>query len=74
MQNFRIIKSNIIPDKWKYSIKLSTSTQGLQTTNVVNEAGLYKIIMLRTGVHKKRTPVLSSYFKYTNRYYIFLKI
>ena len=34
-----------IPDKWKYSVKLNTSTQGLQSTNVVNEAGLYKIIM-----------------------------
>ena len=34
-----------IPDKWKYSVKLNTSTQGLQTSNVVNEAGLYKIIM-----------------------------
>ena len=34
-----------IPDKWKCSVKLNTSTQGLQTSNVVNEAGLYKIIM-----------------------------
>ena len=34
-----------IPDKWKCSVKLITSTQGLQTSNVVNEAGLYKIIM-----------------------------
>ena len=34
-----------IPDKWKCSMKLNTSTQGLQTSNVVNEAGLYKIIM-----------------------------
>jgi len=32
-------------DKWKCSVKLNTSTQGLQTSNVVNEAGLYKIIM-----------------------------
>ena len=34
-----------IPDKWKCSLKVNTSTQGLQTSNVVNEAGLYKIIM-----------------------------
>ena len=29
-----------IPDKWKCSVSLNTSTQGLQTSNVVNEAGL----------------------------------
>jgi prophage antirepressor-like protein len=34
-----------IPDKWKCSLKVNTSTQGLQTSNVVNQAGLYKIIM-----------------------------
>jgi prophage antirepressor-like protein len=34
-----------IPDKWKYSVKLNTSNKGFQTSNVINEAGLYKIIM-----------------------------
>ena len=35
---------NIIPDKWKSSMLVS-SNGGNQYTNVVNEAGLYKIIM-----------------------------
>jgi hypothetical protein len=30
-----------IPEKWKYSLKVNTSTQGLQTSNVVNEEAIY---------------------------------
>jgi hypothetical protein len=30
-----------IPDKWKCSLKVNTSTQGLQTSNVVNEAVIF---------------------------------
>ena len=34
-----------IPEKWKGLLQVSTSSNGLQASNVVNEAGLYKIIM-----------------------------
>jgi len=34
-----------IPENWKCLLKVKTFTQGQQTTCVVNEAGLYKIIM-----------------------------
>jgi prophage antirepressor-like protein len=34
-----------IPDKWIYSEKLNTLNRGIQDTNLVSEAGLYKIIM-----------------------------
>jgi prophage antirepressor-like protein len=33
-----------IPDKWKGSLKLNTS-QGMQIAGIINESGLYKIIM-----------------------------
>ena len=36
--------SKIVPEKWRGSIKSNTSS-GIQTMNIVNEAGLYKIIM-----------------------------
>lgn len=35
----------IIPEKWKKTINFSTETRGEQLTNIVNEAGLYKLIM-----------------------------
>ena len=35
----------IIPEKWKKITSLSTETRGEQLTNIVNEAGLYKLIM-----------------------------
>jgi prophage antirepressor-like protein len=34
-----------IPDKWKHLLKLSTLNKGDHMTNIVNESGLYKIIM-----------------------------
>ena len=35
----------IIPEKWKKTMILTTTNRGEQNTNLINEAGLYKLIM-----------------------------